>query len=132
MCFRVFSCVLVTTPVWNNSTVVPPKPSVKIVSPTLTSTSNSSSRFLLPVEHQRKDMNIAGSLNSICARVMKETETTIEVSVSSQTKAISFVVSGKAVNIKSAKRQLWSLLAQNVNKVDYNVSILTSLLVGSH
>lgn len=107
---------LVTTPVWNNSTVVPPKPSVKVVSPTLTSTSNSSSRFLLPVEHQRKDMNISGSLNSTCARVMKETETTIEVSVSSQTKAISFVVSGKAVNIKSAKRQLWSLLAQNVRK----------------
>ena len=47
---------------------------------------------------------------------MKETETTIEVSVSSQTKGISFVVSGKAVNIKSAKRQLWSLLAQNVKK----------------
>ena len=55
-------------------------------------------------------------MNSTCARVMKETETTIEVSVSSQTKGISFVVSGKAVNINSAKRQLWSLLAQNVKK----------------
>lgn len=54
------------------------------------------------------------SLNSTCARVMKDTETTIEVSVSSQTKAISFVVSGKTANIKLAKRQLWSLLAQNV------------------
>lgn len=44
---------------------------------------------------------------------MKETETAIEVSVSSQTGAISFVVSGKADRIKSAKRQLWSILAQN-------------------
>lgn len=45
---------------------------------------------------------------------MKETETSIEVSVSGQNKAISFVVSGKSGGIKTAKRQLWSLLAQNV------------------
>lgn len=57
---------------------------------------------------------MTGILNSTCARVMKDTETTIEVSVSSQTKGISFVISGKAANIKSAKRQLWSILAQNV------------------
>lgn len=85
-------------------------------SPTLSS-SNSSSRFLLPQEHQRKDVNITASLNSTCARVMKETEATIEVSVSSQTKAISFVVSGKPASIKSAKRLLWSLLAQNVSLI---------------
>jgi hypothetical protein len=86
-----------------------------------TFTSNSSSRFLLPVEHQRKDLNVTVSVNGTCSRVMKETATTIEVSVSSQTKAISFVVSGKAADIKTAKRQLWSLLAQNVNfKFYYN------------
>ena len=45
---------------------------------------------------------------------MKDTDTTIEVSVSGQSKAISFVLSGKSDNIKAAKRQLWSLLAQNV------------------
>jgi hypothetical protein len=84
-----------------------------------TSTCNSSSRFLLPFEHQRKDLNVAVSLNSTCARVMKETGTTIEVSVSSQTKGISFVVSGKAADIKLAKRQLWSLLAQNVNSFSF-------------
>lgn len=71
----------------------------------------------MPVEHQRKDLSVAGSLNFTCARVMKDTETTIEVSVSSQTKGISFVVCGKAANIKLAKRQLWSLLAQNVMRL---------------
>lgn len=91
-----------------------PNKAAVTTSPTL-SGSNSSSRFLLPQEHQRKDLNITASLNSTCARVMKETDTTIEVSTSSQTKAISFVVSGKPTNIKSAKRHLWSLLAQNVS-----------------
>ena len=76
--------------------------------------SNSSIRFLLLQEHQRKDLNLNSTLYSICTRVMKETDTNIEVSVSSQNKAISFVVSGKATNIQSARRHLWSILAQNV------------------
>jgi len=54
-------------------------------------------------------------VNSTCARLMKETGATIEVSISSQTGGISFVVSGKSENVKSIKRQLWSTLAQNVH-----------------
>lgn len=110
---------IVTTPVWNNSTVIPPKPAVKAVATPSGPTLNSSSRFLLPIEHQRKDLNVTVSLNATCSRVMKDTGTTIEVSVSSQTKAISFVVSGKAADIKTAKRQLWSQLAQNVREKFY-------------
>ena len=108
-------------PVWTNSNIVP----VVVSRPSVTastscaissaSSSNSSVRFILPHEHQRKDISVAASLNFTCARVMKDTETTIEVSVSSQSKAISFVLGGKPENIKAAKRQLWSLLAQNVS-----------------
>lgn len=72
-------------------------------------------RFLLPQEHQRKDANLSATVNSLCARLMKESGTTIEVSISSQTGAISFVVGGKPDSIKYIKRQLWSTLAQNVN-----------------
>ena len=109
-------------PVWTNSNIVPvvvPRPSVTASTSTTissaSSSSNSSVRFILPPEHQRKDISVAASLNFTCARVMKDTETTIEVSVSSQSKAISFVLGGKPENIKAAKRQLWSLLAQNVS-----------------
>ncbi len=111
-----------SAPVWNHSTTVPVKPAPSAKAKDITSSgSNSSSRFILPQEHQRKDLNVAASLNSTCARVMKETDTTIEVSTSSQTKAISFVVSGKPANITFAKRHLWSLLAQNV-KTDLCIS----------
>lgn len=102
--------------------MAPVKPSPASVSaPTSNhnSATSSCSRFILPYEHQRKDINVPSSLSSTCARVMKETETSIEVSISSQTKEISFVVSGKSSNIKSAKRLLWSLLAQNVLIVEY-------------
>ena len=69
---------------------------------------------------------MANSLNSTCARVMKESETTIEVSISSQTKGISFVVGGKVAGIKLAKRHLWSFLAQSVNKKNPFVIMLSS------
>lgn len=113
---------IVTTPVWTNSAPVPvaavSRPNTSNTSPTLsTASANSSVRFILPAEHQRKDINISASLSSTCARVMKDTETSIEVSVSGQSRAISFVFNGKPANIKTAKRQLWSLLAQNVRSI---------------
>ncbi len=45
---------------------------------------------------------------------MKQTETVVEACTSGQTRAISFVIRGRAEKVSLAKRMIWSELAQNV------------------
>lgn len=70
----------------------------------------------MPAEQQRKTREPGDrtSLAEICATIGKETRTMIDSSRSGLTKAYTFVIKGEEADIATARRRLWSRLADTI------------------